>query len=243
MHKQVFFDKAKEGNLVKVPLPIEYLINENKLNIYTNPPGILFWVKNKYQLKDLELTTNFVKINSIEEKVFQMGDLEKEKLENSILKYSIYCVENVEEVSNFRVYLNDMQLSSENLSCLSQDKTLQINSSNFSVGQNKFRFILDHGNFLISSVGLVNYLEGPASLNYGFEVYSKYEKQFKVYFDSSSQDLKSFQIMLNEQIFDVVFEGVNYSQDITNFIKVGKNNIEIISESNLDIDKLEVKYN
>jgi len=241
--KQVFFDKAKEGNLVKVPLPLEYLINENKLNIYTNPPGILFWVKNKYLLKDLELTTNFVKINSIEEKIFQIGDLEKEKLEDSVLEYSVYCVENVEEVSNFRIYLNEMQLSSENLSCLSQDKKLQINSSNFIVGQNKFRFILDHGNFLISSVELANYLDGPTSLDYGFEVYSKYEKQFNVHFDSPSQDLKSFQIMLNGHIFDIVFEGVNYSQDITNFIKVGKNNIEIISGANLDIDKLEVKYN
>ena len=65
--KQVFFGELVEGQLKEIALPVDYLEENNVLSLYTDPPGILFWVKHKYLLRDLELTKEFIKFNSVEE--------------------------------------------------------------------------------------------------------------------------------------------------------------------------------
>jgi hypothetical protein len=133
-------------------------------------------------------------------------------------------------------------LSSEFVSCISEDKSVEINEDSLKLGTNEFMFIVDDGNFLISDISLRNDLEKEIFPSYSFDVNSKNEKDFIMFISFDSNGLKSFNVKLNGEIINVETTSSYFEQDITNFIKVGKNNIELVSDSELKIDKLEVRY-
>jgi len=241
--KQVFFGKLSPGDSEIVSLPLEYLEEDNKLNLYVAPPGILFWVKNEYVLKDFELNREFVTIHSSEERFFSVSSEEKIFFDESELKYSIYCTSLDEEFANLKIYLNEEQVSSETVSCISEDKSVELNEDNFLVGQNSLNFLMDEGNFLISDISIVNKLEREIYPSYSFELDFKEDKKFMMSLSFESEGLNRLNFKINNELIPIETYNSVFEQDITSFVKIGENNIELTPDQTLNIDELKVWYN
>ena len=59
--------------------------------MYVDGPGIIFWMKNFYELENIKLNQEFEKIRSSETKYFTLNYDEKETIEDSTLTYSLHC--------------------------------------------------------------------------------------------------------------------------------------------------------
>jgi len=239
--KQIFGGNAHPGELMKIALPIDYLVEDNILSLYSNPPGILFWVKNKYVFKNFKLNEEFIKIHSSEERTFVLSSEEKNNIDSSELKYSFYCTE-LSNLANFKIYLNNNQLSSEFVSCVGEDRSIEVDPTFLEEGTNYLTFILDEGSFLINDINLKNKLEKEIYPSYSFEVDSQNEINFilSLYFDS--ENFKKMKVKLNGEIINIETYNSYFEQNISELIKTGKNKIELIPMSELKINKLEVRY-
>jgi hypothetical protein len=240
--KQVFAGKGNPGELKNVDLPSSYLLEDNILKMYVNPPGILFWVKNKYLLKDFKLNEESVRIHSSEERTFLINSEEKSYIKDSVLEYSVYCTELIDDIANLKIYLNEVQLSSEFVFCTSEDKSIEVGLDIILEGTNNMLFLVDDGNFLISDIKLKNTLEKEIFPNYSFEIDSTFGKNFIMLISFDSTGLNNLDVKINNELLNIETTNSYFEQDITNFIKSGKNYIELIPNSEIDINKLEIRY-
>ena len=101
---------------------------------------------------------------------------------------------------------------------------------------------MDDGNILITEIVLENKLGESIFPNYEFEVDSTLNKVLSLDIEFGSESLKEFKLKLNDNVIDVVTSGFSFEQDITNFINVGKNNIQLVSDLDLDIEELKISY-
>ncbi len=241
--KQIFSGKLSPGDFETVSLPLEYLEENNKLSLYVNPPGIFFWVKNEYVLKDFELNSEFVKLHSREGRSFSFSSEEKNFLDESNLEYSVYCTSLEEEFANLKIYLNEKQISSETISCVSEDRSVELNEEDFLVGKNSLTFLIDRGNFLINDIVVVNELDREAYPSYSFDLDSKEDKTFMISLSFESEDLNILNFKINNKLISIETYDSVFERDVTSFVKVGENNIELISDQALEINELRVWYN
>lgn len=241
--RQVFSGEISSGDFKLVSLPLEYLEENNQLNLYVDPPGILFWVKNEYVLKDFELNKEFIKLHSSEERFFSVSPEEKNFLDESKLGYSIYCTSLDAEFANLKIYLNERQISSETISCESEDRSVDLEEIDFLVGQNSLVFLLDNGNFLINDIQILNELNKQVYPSYSFDVDFEDNRKFMMSLSFESEDLNILNFKINNELIPIEKHGAFFEQDITNFVKIGRNDVELTSEQPLEVNKLEVWYN
>jgi hypothetical protein len=240
MIEQLDIDAPKT---ISVSLPISYLKEKNKLKLYTNSPGIQFWHKNKYEMKDLRIRKIYEKIHYEESRSFFISDIEKDYLGESTLDYSVFCSA-AGSLSVLKIYLNNNIISSEAITCESFKKSLVLDNAALKVGENEILFVIDDGNYLLSPIKVVNKLNQEIYPSYSFvveeEVYDvagEYTLSFKM-----GSGEKNAKIIINNYEFNLIEEGIYFEKDITSFINMGNNHIEIIPENGLKINEIRIEY-
>lgn len=240
MIEQLTVDAPKS---IIVPLPTSYLKEKNKLKLYTDSPGLKFWHKNKYEMKDLRIRKVYEKIHYEESRKFFISEVEKNYLEESRLDYSVFC-SSAGSFSILKIYLNDNLISSESIACESLKKSLDLDENSLKVGENELLFVIDDGNYLLSPVSVINQLTQEVYPSYSFivgdEIYdvaNKYVLSFKM----GAGD-KNAKIIINDYEFDLIENGIYFEKEITSFIREGNNHIEIIPENGFKIDEIRIDY-
>jgi len=231
-----------KGNIV-VPLPSSYLKEKNNLKLYTSSPGIAFWSKNQYDLEDLKIRKEFERVHYEESRTFSVSKSEKEALTDSTLKFSVFCSA-AGSLSVLKVYLNDGLLSSESITCKSFDKEIDIQESNLRVGENKITFVIDDGNYLLTPILVNNKLSDGIYPSYNFNVDEDIYNSPSSYFLSLQMGLgnKKAKILINDYNIELNSANSYFQTEITRFIKVGNNFLEIIPENDFEVSNVKVWY-
>ncbi len=240
MIEQLTVDAPKS---ILVSLPTSYLKEKNKLKLYADSPGLKFWHKNKYEMKDLRIRKIYEKIHYEEPRSFFISEIEKKYLENSKLDYSVFC-SSAGALSVLKIYLNDNLISSESIACESFKKSLNLDENSLKVGENELLFVIDDGNYLLSPVSVVNNLTQDVYPSYLFSVENSIYDSANKYILSLKMGVgdKNAKIIINDYEFDLNENGIYFEKEITSFIHEGNNHIEIIPENDLKIDELRIDY-
>ncbi len=240
MIEQLEVDAPKS---VVVSLPSSYLKEKNKLKLYTDSPGLKFWHKNKYEMKDLRLRKIYEKIHYEEERSFFLSEIEKDHLSESTLDYSVFCSASG-SLSVLKIYLNGNIISSEAIECESFKRSLDLDENALKVGENELLFVIDDGNYLLSPVKVVNKLNQEIYPSYSFsieedvyDVAREYILSFKM-----SEGEKNARVIVNDYEFNLVDQSTYFEKDITSFVREGNNHIEIIPENGLKINEIRIDY-
>ena len=240
MIEQLEVDAPKS---VVVSLPSAYLKEKNKLKLYTDSPGLKFWHKNKYEMKDLRLRKIYEKIHYEEERSFFLSEIEKDHLSESTLDYSVFCSASG-SLSVLKIYLNGNIISSEAIECESFKRSLDLDENALKVGENELLFVIDDGNYLLSPVKVVNKLNQEIYPSYSFsieedvyDVAREYILSFKM-----SEGEKNARVIVNDYEFNLVDQSTYFEKDITSFVREGNNHIEIIPENGLKINEIRIDY-
>ncbi|MBT4835237.1 hypothetical protein HON86_01300 [Candidatus Woesearchaeota archaeon] len=240
MIEQLTVDAPKS---IIVSLPISYLKEKNKLKLYVNSPGLKFWHKNKYEMKDLRIRKIYEKIHYEESRNFFISEVEKEYLENSRLDYSVFC-SSAGSFSILKIYLNDNLISSESIACESFKKSLNLDKTSLIIGENELLFVIDDGSYLLSPVSIINNLTQEVYPSYSFSVKESIYDSANKYILSLKMVAgdKHAKIIINDYEFDLNEDGIYFEKEITSFINEGNNHIEIIPENGLKIDEIRIDY-
>jgi hypothetical protein len=239
----VFSEKVEVGQGKVVQLPVSYLKEDNDLKMYVDSPGLAFWRKNNYDIKDLEIRQEFEKVHYEESRKFSISKNEKEHLDSASLDVSFFC-SSAEGLSILKVYLNDDLLSSESLACESLRKSYELNVRDLEDGENEVKFIIDNGNFLLSPVEVISNLDQEIYPSYSFDIEeSVYDFADEYYLSLyMGEGDKEANMLLNNYNIELDTGGSYFEKEITSFVKKGNNFLEIIPIDDFQVNEIKIWY-
>jgi len=239
----IFSGFISSGQTKIVHLPISSLNEQNRIKIYVSSPGIAFWRTNRYTLNDLVLKKEFEEIHSSETRNFVISSSEEDALEESTLKYSIYCNE-LSGTAYFKIYLNNEMLTTYSLGCVTSNKRIEIDIDDFEEGENELKFVIDNGDFLITNIEIINNLDEEIDYIYDFDVSSNQydsivdgDKEARLELELGDGKKKA-DIILNDNKIVLSTSSDEFEKDVSSYITEGTNIIEIIPETDFEIERL-----
>ncbi len=247
----IFQSEVGEGSRI-VNLPTSYIGEQNELILSVSSPGLAFWKGNRYELQDIKVKTSFEKLNPQETRTFLLSENEIDSIENSELRYNIYCNSLEGEGSKFKVYLNDISLYSETIpdSCAGQ-RNVAIDKDELQKGENKLTFVIEAGDYQINDITIVNDVGETENLVYRFDISREDFQKIKdnekdVLLDltlGEKKERKRGDIVVNDQSFSFDLTADSYSKVLSSFIVEGENIVKIIpkNEFRLDLVKITLK--
>ncbi len=237
--RQIYSESASSGRTVEVDLPVSYLEESNNLRMESEMPGLAFWVRNYYDLRDIEIMQYFEIVHSSEEKSFFMSDSELDAFDDAELEYSIYC-SSLDGNAQFKVYFNDDLIHSETVGCITDDFSIDLDYGDFEEGRNEIKFLVDNGNFMLSDIEVKVWFDEDVYPSYDFDVDEKYGNDFELYMKFDSSGEKRADIYLNGDVIVLDTSSSTFRREITEYIVVGTNYLEIRPDNEFEIDRLKV---
>jgi len=240
----IFSEKISSPAVNKINLPTSYLKGRNNLKLYVDSPGLVFWAKNKYSLKNIEIRQAFETVHYEESRTFSISKNEKKYLSSSSLDYSIFC-SSAQGLTVLKIYLNNKLLSSESIECKSSQKSLQLNANDLNTGENELKLVIDNGNFLLSPIQVIGYLEEEINPSYNFNVEESvfdFADNYYLSFIFENSEHKEAKIILNNYNLDLNDDSGYFEKDITSFIRSGNNFLEIVPTNDFVISQLKIWY-
>jgi hypothetical protein len=239
----VFFDKVDAPTLKIINLPVEYLEENNHIKIYSESPGLAIWAKNYVNINDVVLKLQFNKISAKEDRYFSISSLEKSELLGSRVEFYIYCEEAGEDFSVFKLFLNDEIVYREFLECKGEDKIIALDRSKIQEGVNQLVFAIDSGRFILSNIRVVNSFINNINPSYDFEVSREIiSKDVYLRIEFENGDRKEADIIINDNIVRLDTSNEVFEKKINDYVKEGRNVIEIKPEVDFNIKGLKIWY-
>ena len=232
----------KASGLESVVLPRDLLIESNVLTFRISNPN--FFGKNIYTLSGLKVRENFELTNTKEERTVVLTASETGKGE---LSFFVFCNQ-APTGSRLRVFMNNKEIFNNVVSCVSAEKTAEIDEDLLEEGTNTLLFEIDKGDFLINGIELKVKLEEGGSRTYRFAITEKQmndildsAKEVKLNMNFKDDKRKRATINVNGNEFTLDTEDIDYERFITSLIKEGNNFIRINPENEFTVDLLEIK--
>jgi len=242
--KQIFNQEISPDIVKVIELPVEYLEEENNIELRVNPPGFAFWMTNKYSLKDINLNEKFEKSHTSDILEFSVSSSERNSIQDSDLDFYIYCRGEPGIANILKVYLNDNLLFSELVPCIHEEHSVDVDNAYFESGVNELEFSVSGGNYLVSDIVIDNEISGDVYPSYTFyisEAIYDDEDNFYLFLDMFGDD-KVADVIINDYIIKMDVSNTFKEYDITDKIKKGNNYIEIRPLTDFRIDELRVYY-
>ncbi len=245
---QIYNNRLNKGEQAVITLPINLLNKRNELKFSASSPGILFFLKNYYTLKDISLKEEFEKINSKESRVFSVSTTEKDNLKSSKLDYFIFCNSLQEPVTSLKIYLNDKLSTSTVISCGGGERGVDLDTDQIKEGQNELLFVIENGDFTISQLKVTNNLNQGIFKVYNFDIA---KSDFKL-IETNEKDVvlrmsfgdrgkqKKGQILINEDQISFDTTGDTFARDISKTVLQGTNLLRIVPDKEFDVNTLRI---
>ncbi|MCD4759954.1 hypothetical protein K8R33_03630 [archaeon] len=238
----IFSEKIEVASGKVINLPLSYLKEKNNLKLYVDSPGLSFWKKNKYTLRDLEIRQEFERVHYEEVRSFSVSETEKSHLSDSRLDFSVFCT-SARGLTILKIYLNDVLLSSESIECTSFQRSIDLGNK-LNSGENEIKFIIDNGNFLLSPVKVVNRLDDEIYPSYTFEIEESafdFADEFYLSLQMESGG-KEANIFVNNHDIKLDISSSYFEKEITGFVKKGHNFLELVPVNDFIINEIKVWY-
>jgi hypothetical protein len=242
--KPIFNQELDKDIVKEIELPVEYLEEENNIELRVNPPGFAFWMTNKYLLKDIHLNENYEKSQTSDVLEFSVSSSERNSIQDSDLDFYIFCRGEPGIANIMKVYLNDNLLFSELVPCINEEHSVDVEQEYFESGINELEFTVSGGNYLVSDIVIDNEIAGDVYPSYTFyisEAVYDGEDHFYLFLDMYG-DNKMADIIINDYVFEMDTSNTFKEYDISNKLKEGNNYIEVRPLTEFRIDELRIYY-
>lgn len=245
LNNHIIVDSKLDGAQT-IDLPVNYLGKNNVLEIKASSPGILFFITNYYTLEDIGIKESYQILNPKEERSFSMPAYEKESLQKSVLDYDLYC-NKLDTTTDLRIYLNDKDVLSKLVNCISGSETVDLPIEDVKEGTNVLTFMVGNGDFQFSNIKIENELKEKSNPIYHFDVSS--DNANNVVSGMSSVILtlklegssKKADIVVNDKQFSLDTSENSFSKDISDYINEGDNFVKIVPKNTFTISSLEIR--
>lgn len=246
--QKIYQNTVRKGQQETVNIRIDLLNAQNELKFSVSSPGILFFLNNKYSLKDIIFKQQLETINSKEDRTFYISNNEKNNIDRSTLSFNSYCNSLDESATSLNVYLNNKILTSEVISCGSGERGVDIDINKLLEGQNMMTFVISSGAFQISNIELTNNLKQGIYQIYEFDLTNSELKAvegqdkrvvIRIGFDDKTST-KSGRILVNEDQFSLDTTSNSYAKDISDAVTDGVNKIRIVPSRDMNVSAFKI---
>ena len=244
LNDHLVYDSEASGVEI-VTLPNTYLKEKNKITFKVNHPGLAFWKKNKYVLKDISLKLEYKLLNPEEKRTFVLSTDDYENLKTGKLEFNFYC-NNLEDTTTIKVLLNKKEIFSEVVGCIAGSRSIELSKEDFEKGKNELIFSIGGGDFQFNNIFVETSLKETTYPTYHFSVDSsvmeKINQGKKVYLYLALPETgrKSATININGYQFSLNTENNEYEVSVTDYIKLGDNFIKIVPGNSFAVDLLRI---
>jgi len=244
LNDHLVYDSEASGVEI-VTLPNTYLKEKNKITFEVNHPGLAFWKKNKYVLKDISLKLEYKLLNPEEKRTFVLSTDDYENLKTGKLEFNFYC-NNLEDTTTIKVLLNKKEIFSEVVGCIAGSRSIELSKEDFEKGKNELIFSIGGGDFQFNNIFVETSLKETTYPTYHFSVDSsvmeKINQGKKVYLYLALPETgrKSATININGYQFSLNTENNEYEVSVTDYIKLGDNFIKIVPGNSFAVDLLRI---
>ena len=233
---------GKASGLQDVTLPLGVLKESNTLTFRVSSAS--FFSKNVYSLNNIKLRESFELTNTKELRSFVLTASETGDAD---LNFFVFC-NSAPIGSRLRIFANDEEVFNNVISCISTEKTVEINADDLKEGTNSLLFEIDKGDFLLNDIELKVKLEEGGGKTYKFSLTEKQLNalldggdEIKLLMNFNDDKQKSATININGNEFTLDTKDLDYERFITSLVKEGNNFIRITPSNEFTVDLLEVK--
>lgn len=246
--KKIYEKNVKKGAQEILQLPKDLLTERNELKFSVSGPGILFFMKNSYSLRDIKLKLELEKINSKEARTFSVSNTEKDNIDSSRLDYFVFCNSLEEPATSLKIYLNEKVVASQVITCGGGERGVDIDTDLIEQGQNELLFIIDSGDFTISEIKLANKLRKGIFNVYEFdlarkdfdEVIKQNKRVLLTMTFSDRTTLKRGKILINDDQINIDTSSDKFAKDISKSVTDGINKLRIVPDNELIVNTLKI---
>ncbi|MDD5650353.1 MAG: hypothetical protein PHF86_08055 [Candidatus Nanoarchaeia archaeon] len=247
LNDNIIFDKNVNG-VQTIELPTNYIRKNNVLELKVSNPGILFFLKNRYELETIGIKKTYQLINPKETRSFSVTSLEKITLQKVILEYQIYCNKLDKGTTDFEILLNDKSVISKAITCIGGSEKVELPIEYINNGNNILTFSIGAGDFQFSQIKVGMESEEKLQPTYHFEINNNEyldivngNMDITLKLKLPETENKKATIYINDKQFIMETNKNEFLKDIKDYINEGDNFIKIVPRNDLRIDLLEVK--
>jgi len=242
-----FYEGEVNGAKI-IEIPKGLLRSSNKLVFMVDSPGIAFWSTHHYTLSIIALKEEFERINSRERRLFNIGESEKDNMNDAELNYFLYCNSLEGDNSLLKIYLNKNELFSGLIRCAGTSMSTEIDPDDLNSGSNELLFVIDKGDFLLSNIKVETGSKESKTFEYRFSLDS--DEFMDVQDDVKNVILKLELDKNNKSKRATIFVNGNevilntntneFTKDISSFVEEGDNLIKIVPGIEFNVNILKV---
>jgi len=244
--KEVFNRKTEGRNVEPINLPKEWLKESNMLQFETDSPGIFFWRKNAYDLSSIKIIADTINKDAQTSKnLFVISKTEMNNMAKASLRFTPDCDKT--KVKKLEVSINNNVLYSAVPDC-GNPVRIELEPNYFKDGQNALEFSSQEGDILLDQIAVSTFLSNEQYPIIFFEATRD------LYEDATARDtavimeiafpedieLKELSVFINGHIERISQYERVFQMDISDYIELGTNSIELVPEQTVDVTKVTV---
>ncbi len=248
-----FYSETLSNGVKIIEIPQAFLVEKNNELVFSvSSPGLSFWSTNQYVLNDIGLKEEFELINSKEERMFNIAEVEKDSLQSATVQFFQVCnMKLPKSTVPLKVYFNDNPVPalSTMIRCTSTKQSFDLDINNFKTGQNKILFVLEEaGDFTLNELKVVAEAKQTDYPSYSFAVSKdQYDNiksgnkkvQLEINLDDN-KETKIARIAVNKADVFMQTKSSEFTYDLKDYIDQGSNFIRIVPTNDFAINGLKV---
>ena len=233
---------TKSSRIIEIPRT--FLKKNNRLTFTASGPGLAFWKTNQYVIKDIVLKEEFSLVNSKEMRTITLKQKEYETLKDANLEYILYCNKEPKKgVTLMQLLINNKNVLSRQLPCISKKETIEIPLSLLQTQTNTVTLAIDDGDFSFHDIKLITESAEQGQPDYTFtinkETFDKIVKGIKKveldFFLEDTSQKKTARIHINDGSVLMKTTSNRFTVDISAYIEQGTNFIQILPSNTFSI--------
>ncbi len=232
--------------IAPIPLPKNYLREENMLEFEVDNVGIKFWATNEYAFENFKVIADITDITRQQSSnIFTVTETEKYNLESATLKFLPRCDQH--EVGTLDIFINNRKVYSAIPDCGTTNRQ-DLSTADLTAGKNTIIFKTSRGDYSIESIKIDPNLKDVTSFIEYFEVTpDEFDKLLdgarRVYLEIDFVDdgkTKRAKLNFNGHLTFINQKNPHYTRLVSPWIEEGNNYLEIVPETTLNIAELRV---
>lgn len=245
LNGEEIYNNYVDGSIEPIVLRNSLLKEANILEFDVTGPGILFFLKNDYELTNVEIRADVLDDTHKEAStVFYVDQEEKNSLRRGELYFYPYCSDDADTLT---VKLNGFTVFTGLPNCGYVNR-FELAPEQINFGSNRLDFEIESGRYSITRLRYDSDLKNNRNKVYSFEVSdSQYtnisDKDYEVYVRLKFPDdyeSKEGRIYVNGYIKSYDTEEASYTAKITEFITEDFNSVKIVPEGSYELVELKV---
>ena len=241
----IYNNKLLDDTQEIIKLPLDYLKEENSLEISTSSPSFIFG-ENTNEVKYVKLKRDYSEKNRVADRVFAVPTNEMKYTEKAVMSYSVYC--NLKESNLLKMYLNEYLIFSDVPFCNLRNEDIEIDGSYLKTGPNNLRFESE-GDYIVEGINIKTVTQQERIPEYYFyikeEDYKTVARGMKdvvVSFDFSvKDDKKVLELYVNENKIRIDTTKNYYDVTISDYIQVEDNIIRIEPKNTFNVVEFKIE--